>query len=123
MSKSALRILAVLLTVAIVVVIFAGLDGLPRQVKAQITGERQEFASAQKQLKADRDEVTGELARETALFSALPSAHAYQDRLTRSGRWLDAASTDLDQLGKLEKQNRRGDREEVERLISHAKQT
>src|SRR5271166_2834230 len=119
MSKSALRILAVLLTVAIIVVLFAGLDGLPREVKAQISGERKEFAAAQTQLKADRDEVSGELAKEAVLFSALPSAHAYQDRLTRSEHWLAAASTDLDQLGKLEKQNRHKDREEVERLISH----
>jgi hypothetical protein len=123
MSKSGLRILAVLLTVAIIVVIFAGLDGLPREVKAQIAAERKEFAAAQKQLKADREDVSGELAKETALFSALPSAHAYPDRLTRAERWLGAAGTDLDQLGKLEKQNRRGDRQEAERLISHEKQT
>src|ERR1039458_9403640 len=123
MSKSSLRILAVLLTVAIVVVIFAGLDGLPREVKAQIASERKELAAAQSQLKADGDEVSGEMAKEAVLFQALPSAHAYPDRLTRAQRWLGMAATDLDQLGKLEKQNRRKDREEAERLISHEKQT
>jgi hypothetical protein len=123
MSKSGLRILAVLLTVAIVVVIFAGLDGLPRDVKAQIAGERKEFAAAQTHIRADRDEVSSELAKEAALFNALPSAHTYPDRLTRAERWLGVAATDLDQLGKLEKQNRHKDREEAERLISHAKQT
>ena len=34
MSKPTLRLLAVLLTVGIVVVIFAGLDGLPRDLRA-----------------------------------------------------------------------------------------
>ncbi len=123
MSKSSLRILAVLLTVAIIVVIFAGLDGLPREVKAQIAAERKEFTAAQQQLKADRDEVSGDLTKEAALFSALPSARGYTDRLTRAERWLGAASTDLEQLAKLEKQNRKRDKEEAERLISHAKQT
>ena len=40
MSKSSLRILAVLLTAGILVVLFAGLDGLPGAVKAQIAAER-----------------------------------------------------------------------------------
>ena len=123
MSKSTLRILAVLLTVAIIVVIFVGLDGLPGAVKAQIATERKEFAAAQQQLKTDRDEVSANLAKEATLFSALPSAHSYTDRLTRAERWLGAANTDLDQLAKLEKQNRKRDREEAERLLSHAKQT
>ena len=41
MSKSSLRILAVLLTAGIIVVLFAGLDGLPRDVKAQIAAGTQ----------------------------------------------------------------------------------
>jgi hypothetical protein len=123
MSKPALRILAVLLSVAIVVVIFAGLDGLPREVKAQIASERKQIAAAQTQFQADRDEVARDMSTEAALFSALPSAHSYQDRLNRAERWLGAADSDLDQLGKLEKRNRRKDRQEAERLLSHEKQT
>ena len=40
MSKSSLRVLAVLLSAAIIAILFAGLDGLPRDVKAQIAAEK-----------------------------------------------------------------------------------
>ena len=123
MSKSGLRILAVLLTVAIIVVLFAGLDGLPRDLKAQIAAEHKEFTAAQSQLKSDQAEVSGELAKDAALFSSLPSAHAYSDRLLRAERWMGVAGSDLAQLDKLEKQNRKKDKDEAERLIAHAKQT
>ena len=45
MSKQSLRFLAVLLTVGIVVVLFAGLDGLPRDIKTQIAAERKSFTA------------------------------------------------------------------------------
>ena len=61
MTKPTLRLLAVILTIAIVVVIFAGLDGLPRDLRAQIGTERTALAAAQKQLSAAQSEVNGEL--------------------------------------------------------------
>ena len=57
MSRSTLRFLAVALTVLIVVVLFAGLDALPREVRAQIDGDRAAVASAQTQLRSAQDEV------------------------------------------------------------------
>jgi hypothetical protein len=122
MSKSSLRILAVLLTVGIIVVLFAGLDGLPGAVKAQIAAERKSFAAAQTQVQSAQAEVSHNLATENALFSALPSAREYPDRLGRAAGSLAAAGQSLADLEKLEKQNRRSDRERAEALLAREKQ-
>src|SRR3954462_14987833 len=84
MSKQSLRFLAVLLTVGIVVVLFAGLDGLPRDLKAQIAAERKSFTAAQSQLQSAQSGVSRDLATEADLFRALPSARNYPDRLNRA---------------------------------------
>src|ERR1039458_2354580 len=91
MSKSSLRILAVLLTVGIIVVLFAGLDSLPGAVKAQIAAEHKSFSAAESQVQAAQGEVSRNLASESALFGALPSAREYPDRLGRAARSLAAA--------------------------------
>jgi len=73
MSKSSLRVLAVLLTVGIIVVLFAGLDGLPGAVKTQIAAEKKSFAAAQSQLEKAQADVSRTMAGEMALFwSPLP---------------------------------------------------
>ena len=107
MSKSSLRMLAVLLTVGIIVVLFAGLDGLPREVKAQIAAERKSLTAAQSQLQSAQAEVSRDLASESALFGALPSAREYPARLGGAATSLAAAGQSLAELEKLEKQNRR----------------
>src|ERR1017187_5700129 len=107
MSKSTLRILAVLLTAGIIAVLFAGLDGLPRDVKAQIATERKSFSAAESQLQSAQAEVSRTLASESDLFRALPSAREYQDRLGRATGSLATAGQSLGELEKLEKQNRR----------------
>lgn len=122
MSKSSLRILAVLLTAGILVVLFAGLDGLPGAVKAQIAAERKAFTAAQSQLQSAQAEVSRNLATESALFRALPSAREYPDRLGRAAGSLAAAGQSLAELEKLEKQNRRSDRTRAESLLAREKQ-
>ena len=67
MSRSGLKFLAILLGVLIVAVLFAGLDDLPRTVRAQIDTERATLASAQKQLDAAQAEVANDLA--TAIWN------------------------------------------------------
>ncbi len=122
MSKSSLRILAVLLTVGIVVVLFAGLDGLPGAVKAQIAAERKSFAGAQSQVQSAQAEVSRTLASESALFRALPSAREYPDRLGRAAGTLATAGQSIAELEQLEKQNRRSDRDRAEALLAREKQ-
>src|SRR6185369_9556866 len=122
MSKSSLRFLAVLLTVGIIVVLFAGLDGLPRDVKAQIAAERKSFAAAQSQVQSAQADVSRNLSSESDLFRALPSAREYPDRLGRAAGSLAAAGQSLAELEKLEKQNRRSDKARAEALLAREKQ-
>jgi hypothetical protein len=122
MSKSSLRVLAALLTVGIVVVLLAGLDGLPGAVKTQIAAERKSFAAAQSQVQSAQADVSRTLASESALFRALPSAREYPDRLGRAASTLAAAGQSIAELERLEKQNRRSDRDRAEALLAREKQ-
>ena len=122
MSKSSLRVLAVLLTVGIMVVLLAGLDGLPGAVKTQIAAERKSFTAAQSQVQSAQADVSRTLASESTLFRALPSAREYPDRLGRAAGSLAAAGQSMAELERLEKQNRRSDRDRAEALLAREKQ-
>jgi len=119
MSRSTLRFLAVVLTVLIVVVLFAGLDALPRGVRAQIDGDRAALASAQTELRSAQDEVTRESQAQPDLFRAASVAGHWSDQFGEAAGLLGYAARDMDELGQIEKENRRQDRERAERLISH----
>jgi hypothetical protein len=121
MSKSGLRVLAVLLTLAIIGVLLAGFDDLPRSGRAEIASERAAYAAAQSQLKSAQGEIASDIARETALFTALPSAREYPDRLSRASNTLASAGRDLDELARLEKANRRTDRDRALALLAQEK--
>ena len=122
MSKSTLRILAAVLAAAIVAVLFAGFDSLPRELKTQIAAERTAYTAAQKQLDASKSEIERERSENAALFAAIPSARAYSDRLSRGQSMLAAAGRDLDDLARLEKRNRRTDKNQAANLLNHEKQ-
>src|SRR5260370_37497371 len=102
MSKSTLRLLAVLLTVAIVVVLFAGLDGLPREVRAQIGAERTALAAAQRQLSAAQDQVNRDLQSEPVLFQAIPSSRQYSGRIAGATGVLLGAAAKLAEPGEVQ---------------------
>ena len=121
MSKSSLRVLAVLLSACIVLVLFANLDGLPGEVKAQIAAERKAFAGAQSQLESVQNDVSRTLAAESVLFGALPSAREYPLRLGRAKSSIAAAGTTVAELEKIEKQDRRSDRSRAESLLANEK--
>lgn len=122
MSKSSLRVLAVLLAVAIIGVLFAGLDGLPRDVRSQIAAERSAYSAAQASLKTAREEIARDASKETALFGALPSAREYPGRLGSADNTLASAGRDVEALAKLEKANRRADRDRALALLGQEKQ-
>ncbi len=119
MSRSTLRFLAVVLTVLIVVVLFAGLDALPRGVRAQIDGDRAALASAQTQLRSAQDEVARESQAEPDLFRAVSATGHWADHFGQAAGWLEYASRDMDELGRIEKANRRQDRQQAESLLEH----
>jgi hypothetical protein len=119
MSRSALKTLAFILTVLIVIVLFAGLDDLPRSVRAQIQGERTALAAAQKQVQAARDEVGQNLRSDPALFQAVASSRAWPGDLDRAAGGLQSAAGDVAELSRIVKANRKQDRQRAEALLAH----
>jgi hypothetical protein len=119
MSRSTLRSLAVVLAVLIVVVLFAGLDALPREVRAQIDGDRAALASAQTQLRSAQDEIAKQSQAEPDLFRAVSATGHWTDHFVQAAGWLQCAALDVDELSRLEKRNRRQDRQQAEALLSH----
>jgi hypothetical protein len=122
MQKSGLKVMAVVLAALMALVWFAGLDDLPRNVRAQIATEKPALADAQKRVAASQQEVAKDLSSEPALFHALPSATLYNDRLARANNVLSSATRDMDQLAALQKANRRTDAERATQLLAHERQ-
>ena len=118
MSRSNLKFLAVVLSILILVVIMAGFDNLPRDLRKQIDAERSQLASAQTGIRSAQDAVVRELQSESALFSGIPSSRQYPERFEKAAALLTSAGRDMDQLSLLEKQNRRQDRQRVETLLA-----
>ena len=119
MSRSSLKFLAILLSVLIVAVLLSGLDDLPREVRAQIKTERAALATAQSQLHAEKDAVNRDVAADPALFHAITESAQWPSALSRDEAALADASRDMDELTRLEKANRRQDRQRVETLLAH----
>jgi hypothetical protein len=121
MSKPTLRILAVLLSVAIVIVLFSGLDSLPAETRKQIAAERAAYTDTENRITVARDEVNNYLKKDPGLFRSIPSSRSYPDTLARAGSVLASAHSDVDSLAALEKRNRRSDREQAAALLAHAR--
>ena len=119
MSRSTLKFLAVLLSVLIVAVLVSGLDSLPREVRAQIQTERAALATAQQQLQSEKDEVARAVQGDPDLFRAVPESAGWQGQFASATAALQSASSDMDQLNKLDKANRRQDRQRAEALLAH----
>jgi len=118
MNRSGLKFLAVLLTVSIGVVLTAGLDNLPRDLRQQIDSERAALLSAHQQIAQATSEVSGEVASESALFHAIPAAAQWPNGLAESESQIRTAQREMDELSLLEKHNRRQDRQKVESLLA-----
>lgn len=118
MNKSSLRFLAVLLSTLIVVVLLAGLDNLPRSVRAEIGAERAALVSAQKQAVTAKDEVTREVSDNSDLFRTVPASQQWPGQLAAAQAQLASAQRDIDELNKLDKANRRRDTDRVRQLLT-----
>jgi hypothetical protein len=121
MTKPQLRVLAVVLSVLIVIVLFAGLDDLPRGLRTDIASEQQSLTTAAKQVAAAKDEVARELSAEPALFRVRSMNTALPARLARASADLDSASRDMQTLLGFAKANRRTDRDKVAVLLKQEK--
>ncbi|HUK19427.1 MAG TPA: hypothetical protein VLW65_23560 [Bryobacteraceae bacterium] len=118
MNRSSLRFLAVLLSTLIVLVLFAGLDNLPRSVRAEIGSERAALASAERQATAAKDEVTRDVQENQDLFRTVTASQQWPGRLSAAQAQLASAARDMDELAKLEKANRRQDEPRVRQLLT-----
>jgi hypothetical protein len=118
MSRSALRILAVVLTTLIIVVLVGAFDRLPGSVRAQIDSERGAFNSAQGQLKTAQDAVARETQSDAAFFAAIAASRQWPGLLQQAAGTLQSAGHDLDELSDLEKHGHYRDRQHVEHLLA-----
>ncbi|HUB77564.1 MAG TPA: hypothetical protein VMB03_02150 [Bryobacteraceae bacterium] len=121
MTKPQLRLAAVVLVVAIVIVAANALDHLPAGVRTQIDSERAALTAAQSQFGAIRNAVDDQVHAAPDLFNAIPFGKQYSDRMGQASGEVRSAANDNDQLTRLEKHNRRSDREPVEKLLSDEK--
>jgi len=119
MSKPALRFTAVVLSGLIALVLFAGLDDLPRSVRAEIASERQALSAGRQQFEQARKHVEQSLAAEPDLFRARSMNTALPQRLDAAGGEIQSAGREMAALAELEKQNRRQDRDRAQQLLAH----
>ncbi|HTQ53729.1 MAG TPA: hypothetical protein VMI94_04665 [Bryobacteraceae bacterium] len=117
MSRRGLEVLAVILTFLIVIVLFAGLDNLPRKVRADISQEAQQLQQSQKQFQGMEDAVTQQLAADPELFRAHDMNTALPERFRIAAGELTGAQRDAAELDKLLKANRRQDADQARKLL------
>src|SRR5215471_18490371 len=105
MQSGFLKFAAALLGVGLVVVPFMGLDSLPRDVRKQISVERTALTQSQRELREAQQQVARDLQAEPDLFRSIPASQEWAGQLTAAASDLQAASGDMEQLGKLDQQN------------------
>src|SRR5687767_15135593 len=122
MKQGALKFIAALIGTVMVVLPFAGIDSLPREVRSQISAERSALAAASSKVRAAQEEVARGLQSEAELFSAIPASQRWPAQLNDAATDLQSASRDMEQLTAIEKQNRRGNRDRALALLSRERQ-
>lgn len=122
MKHSGLRLLTVMVVAVMAVVPFLGLDDLPRSTRSAIEAERSALASTTAQMGRAKDEVGRELQSDADIFRSVPASQQWPVTLAGAQTVLQAANRDAQQLNLLEKQDRRGDRQEVEKLLADERQ-
>lgn len=116
-KKLALAAAAVVLVILMVVVWRANLDGLPRDLRAEVRQQQAAYTAAQRQFQAIRDEVNRTVRAEPALFSARNMSVVLPERLNRAELALRAAGNDVTALERLNQSNRKRDRQKIELLL------
>jgi hypothetical protein len=120
MNRSGLKFLASLLVTAMAVLPFAGLDNLPRDLRRRIDAERATLSSSLRQEQSAKSEVNADLAADPALFKTIASASAWPGQFADSESKLSDARSKMVELGRLEKADRRQDRDRAESLLVEA---
>jgi hypothetical protein len=116
MNRGFLKFAAVVLGTGLVVVPFIGLDGLPRDLRRQISTESKAFTQTERRIKDAQDAVAHDLSAEPELFRGIPASQRWQNDLATAAGALKAGG--MDELATLEKQNRRQDRDRAAALLA-----
>jgi hypothetical protein len=117
MSRSGLKFLACLLATAMAILPLAGLDNLPRDLRARIDSERTALAASLRQEQSAKSEVNADVAADPSLFKTIASASTWPGQFADSESKYAAAQRQMDELGRLEKANRRQDRARAESVL------
>jgi hypothetical protein len=117
-NRSILKYLAAAIVVTMAVVAVSNLDGLPRNLRNKIDGERKELATAQTQFQAAQDGVLRDLQTEADLFHGIASSQQWPDQLSKSLGDLQLASRDVDQLDQIRREDRASHRQQAETLLA-----
>jgi hypothetical protein len=118
MTRSQLRLSAVGLSVAIVIVAASALDHLPAGVHGQIDSERAALITSQSQVGAIRTQVEDQIGASPDLFRALPFGGQYLGRINQASAELRSAANDTDRLAEFEKRNHRSEQQNVKMLLA-----
>lgn len=123
MNRGFLKFAAVVLGTGLIVVPFLGLDGLPRDLRRQISSERSALTQAERQIRNAQEDVAHDLQAEPDLFRGIPASQRWQGDLSNAATDLQSAQGDMAQLTALEKQNKRQDRDRTAALLAHERTT
>ncbi|HUP05053.1 MAG TPA: hypothetical protein VMU19_13750 [Bryobacteraceae bacterium] len=118
MSRTGLKASALVLSLSIIGVLFAGFDDLPRGLRRQIDSEAAALAASRAEVQAAQAKVDQGEQADPALYRDLPAAQQWPAEFAQSSALLDSAGRDLTALQELERQNRRTDRDRVESLLA-----
>lgn len=122
MNRSGLKIAVVVVAGMMAAVPFLGLDNLPRQTRSAIDSERASLASAATQIQHAKDEVASQVSKNADLFRTVPAASQWPATFAGAAGVLDAARRDQSRLDAIEKENRRNDNAEAQKLIADLNQ-
>src|SRR5579883_1608640 len=120
--KLALAATAVVLVLLMAVIWFANLDGLPKNVRADIKKEQAAFADTQQRFNKIRDEVSSDIRQNPTLFQARSMTSVLPERLNQAELTLREAGNDVNALTKIDKSNRKRDKQQAELLLHQSEQ-
>jgi hypothetical protein len=112
MNRRSLGMLAIVLIVLMAMVATAGLDKLPRELRASVQTTTEQVQTDRSRFQANRAAVESAVAAEAALFAV--RAPVWRERLNQAEARLREAETQAASLRTLADENRREDRDKVE---------
>jgi len=116
MSRRSLGVIAIIIVLLMAIVATAGLDNLPRQLRASVAAESSQLQKDRTAFDQNRHAVERALSGDPELFGA--KASDFRQRLDRANAGLVAAGTQLASLQQLAKANRRTDADKVRQELS-----